>query len=151
MLQDLVPIVVPIFVCVVLPVAIVAIVFWAQVRNRRQKSQVIMEALKHSDSVDINRLAKLLGDNGNITTPRRRLNKRLIEAGICIFTGIALVLIPLLTRNPKSPMSAISEQLTGGSIVFGIGVALLISFIFGYRNLAAEEREYNEIKKDLEN
>lgn len=72
MLQDLVPIVVPIFVCVILPVAIVAIVFWAQVRNRRQKSQVIMEALKHSDSVDINRLAKLLGDNGNITTPRRR-------------------------------------------------------------------------------
>lgn len=144
-------ILVPIFICVVLPVAIVAIVFWAQVRNQKQKSQIIMEAFKHSDNVDINRLAKLLGSNGNIRTPRQRLNRLLIAGSICIFSSIAIVLATIFTRIPNVTIDYYSTELIGSSIIFGIGLAFFISFLFGYKNLAAEEREYNEMKKELEN
>lgn len=150
-MKELVAILVPIFVCVVLPIAIVAIVFWAQVRNQKQKSQIIMEAFKHSDNVDINRLAKLLGSNGNIRTPRQRINRLLIAGCICIFSGIAIVLTTIFTRDPNVTIDYYSTELIGGSIIFGIGLAFFISFLFGYKNLAAEEREYNEMKKELEN
>ncbi|GEM_PF-1447077 len=150
-MKELVAILVPIFVCVVLPIAIVAIVFWAQVRNQKQKSQIIMEAFKHSDNVDINRLAKLLGSNGNIRTPRQRINRLLIAGSICIFSGIAIVLTTIFTRDPNVTIDYYSTELIGGSIIFGIGLAFFISFLFGYKNLAAEEREYNEMKKELEN
>ena len=110
-----------------------------------------MEAFKHSDNVDINRLAKLLGNNGNIRTPRQRLSNRLFAACACAFTGIAIATVSILSLDPRETLYDIVEVVTAGTILFGVGLAFFISFLFGYKNLAAEEREYNEMKKELEN
>lgn len=150
-MKELVALLVPIFICVVLPIAIVGIVSWAQIRKQKQKSQIIMEAFKHSDNVDINRLAKLLGNNGNIRTPRQRLSNRLFAACACAFTGIAIATVSILSLDPRETLYDIVEVVTAGTILFGVGLAFFISFLFGYKNLAAEEREYNEMKKELEN
>ena len=71
----LVDILVPIFVCVVLPVSIVAIYHWATVSKRKETMAAIMEAIRHTDNVDVNTLARELNtDYKKYRTPRQRLN-----------------------------------------------------------------------------
>ena len=53
-------ILVPIFVCVVLPVAIVAIVFAAAINNDNKRSKVLIKAIESNCGINADKLAEAL-------------------------------------------------------------------------------------------
>ena len=53
-------ILVPIFICVVLPVAIVAIIYWERVNNDNKRTQVLIKAIEANNDIDADKLAEAL-------------------------------------------------------------------------------------------
>ena len=53
-------ILVPIFVCVVLPVAIIAIIFGASINSDNKRSQVLIKAIESNCDIDADKLAEAL-------------------------------------------------------------------------------------------
>lgn len=78
-------IIVPIFVCVVLPVAIVAIVYAASINSDNQRSKVLIKAIESNCGIDADKLAEALQKPKK--TAREILNLRLLRG--CIFSGAA--------------------------------------------------------------
>lgn len=140
----LVDILVPIFVCVVLPVSIVAIYHWATVSKRKETMAAIMEAIRHTDNVDVNTLARELNtDYKKYRTPRQRLNRYLFLGSGFSLAGIAIVVASILSYG----LYLAKDEVTVGAVVLAIGIAFLITFFYSRHNIAAEEREFNELVK----
>lgn len=76
-----------IFICVVLPVAIVLIVFLAAINSDNQRAKVLIKAIESNNGIDADKLAEAL------QKPRKSaqelLNARLLRGCICSFLGIS--------------------------------------------------------------
>ena len=85
---------VPIFVCVVLPVAIVAIVFAASMNNDNKRAKVLIKAIESNCGIDADKLAEALQKPKK--TAREILNLRLLRGCIFSFIGIALCIVGII-------------------------------------------------------
>lgn len=80
---------VPIFVCVVLPVAIVLIIYLAYINADNQRAKVLIKAIEAGGgNLDVDRLAALLKKNEK--TDRQLLSLRLLRGCMFSLVGIAL-------------------------------------------------------------
>ena len=59
-MSDLTGLLVPIFICVVLPVAIVFIVSWVKMNGDNKRAQVILKAIESNNNIDADKLAESL-------------------------------------------------------------------------------------------
>lgn len=84
-------IIVPIFVCVVLPVAIVAIVYAASINSDNQRSKVLIKAIESNCGIDADKLAEALQKPKK--TARQILNLRLLRGCIFSLIGLALFIV----------------------------------------------------------
>lgn len=112
-------ILVPIFVVVVLPVAIVFIVFYSSMYSDKQRTKVLLKALDSNPNVDVDKLTDAMKKNNK--TDRQILNGRLLRG--CIFSLIGIVFTVLGAIAPKD------EDLTGYIICGGCSLAIGISFL----------------------
>lgn len=132
-------ILVPIFVCVVLPVAIVWIVFYSTRNRNNNQTQIILEALRSNPDLDANKLIRNLRDPRK--TPMQYLNKRLLIGSIFTLIGITFALLSIF--SPDEDFILVSWFFCG---IFGsIGIGYLISYGFAYKNLDRMEKEYSSI------
>ena len=114
MVEDLVPILVPIFLCCVLPIAVVAIIFRSVSNSENQRARVMIEAINHSDKVDTDKLIESMKKQP--MTPRRLLSLRLLRGLIFFLVGLCFMIYYFV-----DPLD--SSFLLVGLILAAVGIA----------------------------
>lgn len=137
----LIEILIPIGVAVVLPVAIVAIVFKSALASDRNRKEIILAALEKNPNLDVEDLVKRMKKSNKLI--KEKLLARLERGCLCCLMGVAFVLLYLF-------LSVQNEFLiiTGAALI-AVGIAFLVSYFVGRRMLAKEmEAEQQNMKQE---
>ena len=123
-------ILIPISICVVLPVMIVWLVSRRRQNETNRKAEIMLKIIESGASIDTNLFMEQQKKNKTI---KERLLKPL--AGGCIFllTGIAVLLV-----NIGNSTDCGRNLVLPGAILAAIGLALLIVFFIGHKMLTKE-------------
>lgn len=137
----LVQILVPLGVAVVLPVAIVAIVFRSALASERNRKEIVLAVLEKNPDIDVEQLMKNLKKSEKLI--KEKLLARLERGCLCCLMGMAfMVLYFFLGVQGEDFITVV------GAALIAIGIAFLISYFVGRRMLAkemlAEEQYMNE-------
>ncbi len=119
---------IPIFICVVLPVAIVLIVFIAAMNSDNKRAQVLIKAIEANNAVDADKLAEALQKPRK--TAREILNLRLLRG--CIFSFIGLALVTVGIANVISGTDFSADPVTVPLLFGGVSIAVGVSFLVVY-------------------
>jgi len=136
-------ILVPIFVCVVLPVAVVLIVGITKQNETNRKAEIMLKALESGAQID----PELFKTQEKPKSVKQELLDKLTGACIVSFMGIAfLVLTGVEQAMPGTmPRFFMSNMLpVAGGVMVAVGAGLFISYFVGKRMLAKEIEEENE-------
>lgn len=121
---------VPIFVCVVLPVAIVLIVFLAAMNSDNKRAKILIKAIESGNSIDTDKLAQALQKPKK--SPREILNLRLLRGCIFGFIGLGLIIVGLVNYftgiAPEFSDDPITVPMIFGSISLAVGLSYLIVY-----------------------
>ena len=121
-------ILVPIFICVVLPVSIVAIVFATVMNSDNKRAKVLIKAIESNCGIDADKLAEAL------RRPKKSeleiLNLRLLRG--CIFSFIGLVFcimgIIFLCTGTKFLYELVTLPMVFGGASLAIGLSYLVVY-----------------------
>lgn len=139
--HTLIEILIPIGVVVVLPVAIVAIVFKSALASERNRKEIILAALEKNPNLDVEDLVKRMKKSNKLI--KEKLLARLERGCLCCLMGVAFVLLYFF-------LSVQNEFLiiTGAALI-AVGIAFLVSYFVGRRMLAKEmEAEQQNMKQE---
>ncbi len=120
---------VPIFVCVVLPVAVVLITSLTRMNGENKRTQIIIKAIEANKDVDTDKLLDSLRKPRK--SSREILYGRLLRGCIYSLIGIVLAVIGLI--NLLSGISFNSDDVTVPFVFGGISLAMGISYLIVYR------------------
>lgn len=148
MLEILAGVLVPIAICVVLPVMVVWLTVRRSMNNDNKRAEVLLKAIEANNSIDVDRLAEALAKPRK--TPREVLNQRLMRGCMFTFIGLALCLAGLLCLNNDPEVEFGSDDVFI-PVVFGCcsiaaGISYLIVFLATRRHVEAEEEKSGELK-----
>lgn len=121
-------ILVPIFICVVLPVAIVAIVCAAAMNSDNKRAKVLMKAIESGCGIDADNLAAALQKPKK--TAREILNLRLLRGCIFSFIGLVLCIVGIVSLCLGTEFSAdpVTIPLVFGGASLAIGLSYLVVY-----------------------
>jgi len=117
---------VPIFICVVLPVAIVLITSLAKMNIENKRTQIIIKAIEANKDVDTDKLIESLKKPQK--TAREILNGRLLRGCMYTLIGFALAIVGIVNLATGSEFSAdpVTVPFIFGGIALAIGISYLI-------------------------
>lgn len=133
----LVPILIPLGICVALPVLIVWLVARYKTNETNKRSEIVIAAIEKNSEIDVEDFFK------KMTPPRKtykeRLQTRLLWGSILTAAGLALLGLGLYLDYSGG---ANNDELTGllmfGIMSFLVGVAILIVYAICRKDLAKE-------------
>ena len=131
-------ILIPLGICVALPVLIVWLVNRTRQNETNRKTEIALKAIESGATIDANFFKSTNGEK----TIKERLLKRL--TGACIFTlmGIAFFITGLINRSLVDVVATSKDYivypLMSGGIFLAIGISLFIVFFVGRKMLAKE-------------
>lgn len=123
-------ILVPIFICVVLPVAIVAIIYWGRVNNDNKRTQVLIKAIEANNDIDADKLAEALAKSRK--TAKEILNGRLLKGCIFTFIGVCCEIFALVEYFSQNAETSFLDSIEAFGVIGGISLAIGISFLIVY-------------------
>lgn len=123
-------ILVPIFICVVLPVAIVAIIYWGRVNNDNKRTQVLIKAIEANNDIDADKLAEALAKPRK--TAKEILNGRLLKGCIFTFSGVCCEIFALVEYFSQNADTSFLDSIEAFGVIGGISLAIGISFLIVY-------------------
>ena len=136
----LVQLLVPIGVAVVLPIAIVAIVFKSALASERNRKEIILAALEKNPNLNVEDLVKQMKKSEKLI--KEKLLAKLQRGCLCCLMGVALVLLYFF------PSVQNEFLIIAGTALIAIGIAFLVGYFVGRRMLAqeilAEEQNMNK-------
>ena len=130
-----VSILVPIFVCVVLPVSIVLIIYLASINSDNKRAQILIKAIESGNNIDSDRLAEAL--RKPVKTPRELLNLRLLRGCIFGIMGLFLLVAGIIGfyAGGEYADGVLSEVVILGCIFLPIGISYLIVYFVTRKNV----------------
>ena len=138
----LIEILIPIGVAVVLPVAIVAIVFKSALASDRNRKEIILAALEKNPDIDVEQLMKNLKKSEKLI--KEKLLARLEHGCLCCLMGVAFMLLYFFLGVQGEDFIVVV-----GAALIAIGIAFLVSYFVGRRMLAKEmEAEQQNMKQE---
>lgn len=138
----LVQILVPIGVAVVLPIAIVAIVFRSALASERNRKEIVLAALEKNPDIDVEQLMKNLKKSEKLI--KEKLLARLERGCLCCLMGIAFMVLYFFLGVQGEDLIVVV-----GAALIAIGIAFLVSYFVGRRMLAKEmEAEQQNMKQE---
>lgn len=138
----LVQILVPIGVAVVLPIAIVAIVFRSALASERNRKEIVLAALEKNPDIDVEQLMKNLKKSEKLI--KEKLLARLERGCLCCLMGMAFMVLYFFLGVQGEDLIVVV-----GAALIAIGIAFLISYFVGRRMLAQEmEAELQNMKQE---
>ena len=144
----LVPILIPLGICVVLPVMVVWLIVRHKTNETNKRSEIVIAAIEKNSEIDVEDFFK------KMTPPRKtrkeKLQQWLLWGSILTAAGLALLGLGLYLDYSGG---ANNDKLTGllmfGIISFFVGVAVLIVYAICRKDLAKElENEEKSEKKE---
>ncbi|MDE6534714.1 MAG: hypothetical protein K2K82_01745 [Muribaculaceae bacterium] len=138
MFQDITNLIIPICVCVVLPISIVWIVMrTAQLRDR-QRTDIILKAIETNNSIDANQLTEALSKPHKAPrTPHQQLNLRLTIGSIFTLFGVMLTGLTVCAIIEEPVLGCIMSIFCMAFLSIGIG--FLISYYSMRKQINAEK------------
>lgn len=138
----LVQLLVPIGVAVVLPIAIVAIVFRSALASERNRKEIVLAVLEKNPDIDVEQLMKNLKKSEKLI--KEKLLARLERGCGCCLMGVAFLLLYFFEFMGRTDLPLIM-----GPALIAIGIAFLVSYFVGRRMLAQEmEAEQQNMKQE---
>lgn len=138
----LVQILVPIGVAVVLPIAIVAIVFRSALASERNRKEIVLAALEKNPDIDVEQLMKNLKKSEKLI--KEKLLARLERGCLCCLMGMAFMVLYFFLGVQGEDFIVVV-----GAALIAIGIAFLVSYFVGLRMLAKEmEAEQQNMKQE---
>lgn len=138
----LVQILVPIGVAVVLPIAIVAIVFRSALASERNRKEIVLAVLEKNPDIDVEQLMKNLKKSEKLI--KEKLLARLERGCLCCLMGVAFMVLYFFLGVQGEDFIVVV-----GAALIAIGIAFLISYFVGRRMLAKEmEAEQQNMKQE---
>lgn len=134
-------ILVPIFICVVLPVAIVLIVFLYNMNSDNKRAQVLIKAIEANKDIDTDKLAEAFSKPRR--SPREILNLRLLRGSIFTLCGLGFVIFGLvgLANDFTIRMEPVMIPMICGASCLAVGISYLIVYFVTRKQLADEDKE----------
>ena len=133
----LVPILIPLGICVALPVMIVWLVARHKTNETNKRTEIILAAIEKNSEIDVEDFFKKI--TPPLKTYKERLQTRLLWGSILTAAGVALLGLGLYLDYLGG---ASNDKLTGffmfGIISFFVGVAILIVYAICRKDLAKE-------------
>lgn len=124
----MVDILVPIFVCVVLPVAIVGIYYWSQINAENKRAEILMKAIEANCGPDADKLAEALQKPRE--TAREILNLRLLRGCMFTFVGLGLCIVGIVSACMGTEFA--SDPVTVPLVFGGASLAIGLSYLVVY-------------------
>lgn len=121
-------ILIPIFVCVVLPVAIVGIYYWSQINAENKRAEILMKAIEANCGPDADNLAEALQKPRK--TAREILNLRLLRGCMFTFVGLGLCIVGIVSACMGTEFA--SDPVTVPLVFGGASLAIGISYLVVY-------------------
>lgn len=138
----LVQLLVPIGVAVVLPIAIVAIVFRSALASERNRKEIVLAVLEKNPDIDVEQLMKNLKKSEKLI--KEKLLARLERGCLCCLMGVAFMLLYFFLGVQGEDFITVV-----GAALIAIGIAFLVSYFVGRRMLAKEmEAEQQNMKQE---
>lgn len=138
----LVQLLVPIGVAVVLPIAIVAIVFRSALASERNRKEIVLAVLEKNPDIDVEQLMKNLKKSEKLI--KEKLLARLERGCLCCLMGMAFMVLYFFLGVQGEDLIVVV-----GAALIAIGIAFLISYFVGRRMLAQEmEAEQQNMKQE---
>lgn len=119
---------VPIAICAILPISIVAIVFITAINSENKRAQVLIKAIESGNGVDADKLAEAMRKPRK--SARQVLQGRLLKG--CIFTFIGLFIIAVGIANLCMGTEFDADQVTVPLLFGGISLAVGLAFLVVY-------------------
>ena len=127
---------------VILPVAIVAIVFKSALASERNRKEIILAALEKNPNLDVEDLVKRMKKSNKLI--KEKLIARLERGCACCLMGVAFLLLYFFEFMGRTDVPLIM-----GPALIAIGIAFLVSYFVGRRMLAQEmEAEEQNMNKE---
>ena len=125
--MELVSIMVPLGICVALPVLITWIYYYAQIQTEKKRTEVLIEAIRAKGDINVDELAKAFAKPRK--SAREVLNARLLRGCICTLIGLVLV-GSTVVMNLCGWLNAedSGESITIGLILLAVGISFLIVY-----------------------
>lgn len=144
---EIIALVVPIGVCVVLPVMVVWLVTRARIKKNEQKMAVLVKAIENGVEIDPELLVSETESSRNTNrNTKMKLIKKLTAGIVCSIIGIALLVCPSL--EAFDGVARFEMLYVIGGVMIAVGIAYIVTFFVGRKYLApeieAEERKLNE-------
>lgn len=131
----MVDILVPIFVCVVLPVAIVGIYYWSQVNAENKRAEILMKAIEANCGPDADKLAEALQKPRK--TAREILNLRLLRGCMFTFVGLGLCIVGIVSACMGTEFASdpVTVPLVFGGASLAIGLSYLVVYFVTHKQV----------------
>ena len=140
--HTLIEILIPIGVVVVLPIAIVAIVFRSALASERNRKEIVLAVLEKNPDIDVEQLMKNLKKSEKLI--KEKLLARLERGCLCCLMGVSFVLLYFFLGVQGEDFIIVV-----GAALIAIGIAFLVSYFVGRRMLAKEmEAEQQNMKQE---
>ena len=123
-------ILVPIFVCVVLPVAIVLIISLQKRNSDNRRAQILLKAIEANKDIDVDRLTDAMSNGRAVMTPLELRNRRLLRG--CIFTLVGIVLVTLGLCLKIDGMDLDNDSVFVPVMFGGCSLAVGLSYLIVY-------------------
>jgi mannose/fructose/N-acetylgalactosamine-specific phosphotransferase system component IIC len=128
---------VPIFICTILPIAIVWLVGRVRKHETDKKTEIMLKAIENGAQID----TQLFKSKQSTRSIKQELMDKFTGACVTSFMGVAFLVIGLANQsNPGlfKGMWFIETALSAGAILMAIGFALFLSYLVSRRTLAKE-------------
>ncbi|MGM9872116.1 MAG: hypothetical protein ACI30X_01490 [Muribaculaceae bacterium] len=133
---------VPIFVCVVLPVGIVWLVTRAGVNKDRQRSQVVIEALKNNPDIDINEILKTYSVKEK--TPQEKLQNRLLRGVLFSILAVAITFFVIFDVYGLGNQGMLVLDI----VFYGLGISNMVVFFLQRKQLAESQQNNSNTEEN---
>lgn len=138
-MDNLIGLLIPISICVILPIAIAGIISYTRMNSDNQRTQVLLKAIEANNNIDADKLAESLRKPVKMRSPREVLNLRLLNGCIFSFLGIGIVLAGLYMVFCSRP--------TDEEVLFILYFIAAVAFAIGLGNLVV----YFVTRKQVDN
>lgn len=144
---DIVGVLVPIGICVVLPILIVWLVIRLKIHESNKRTEIVLAAIEKNGEVDVEEFLKKL--NPPTKTLKEKMLGKLLASGIFSFVGLVIlvsVLVEFLIGGINDKVFFVGLLL--GGIIFAIGIAFFITYRVGKKMLSGEMEAETEVATD---
>ena len=125
-MKELVALLVPLGVCVVLPVLIVWLVTRSRINAQNRHTEVMIEALKSNSLEAAEAISAMLKKTEK--TPLERLMVKFGWGSVLTLIGIGLIVICCIMSSDPNFADEVNEMLIVTICLLGVGIGMLITF-----------------------